>query len=38
MKKKLTEKYESFKAKDLKNYSKIVNAYFRKKKYLRFSI
>lgn len=36
MKKIITEKYESFKAKDLKNYSKIVNAYFRKKKYLLF--
>jgi hypothetical protein len=34
MKKIITEKYESFKAKDLKNYSKIVNAYFRRKKYL----
>ena len=34
MKKILTEKYESFTAKDLKNYSKIVNAYFRRKKFL----
>lgn len=34
MKKIIAEKYESFKAKDLKNYSKIVNAYFRRKKYI----
>lgn len=34
MKKIRTEKYESFKAKDLKNYSKIVNAYFKRKKIL----
>ncbi len=34
MKKIRTEKYESFIAKDLKNYSKIVNAYFRRKKFL----
>ena len=32
MKKIIAEKYESFKGKDLKNYSKIVNAYFRRKK------
>lgn len=32
MKKIIKEKYESFKEKDLKNYSKIVNAYFRRKK------
>ena len=39
MKKILVEKHESFKAKDLKNYSKIVNTYFRRKKlFLLFSI
>lgn len=36
MKKIITEKYETFKAKDLYNYTKIVNAYFRRKKLLLF--
>ena len=36
MKKIIKEKYESFKEKDLKNYSKIVNAYFRRKKFIVF--